>query len=225
MISTTTRIFALLVLFLALSSTTVQANHIDFIADAPFVLFSAGGPASGSQIGAASNIIGTERDVMIDFLAGSGFVSANTSGAPVDTILFSNSVGSVGTMMLTYDGVGAAGLGGLDFDTVYDSIRVSFDDVQGLGSLTITVRDSAAVMGSVTQPVGAPGNYDALFTDAGFAGVNFAAVDSVKITLDTVLPASDFSITEITRQVVPEPTMGLLSLIGVLGLATMRRRA
>ena len=220
-----TKILAPILLVIAVTCSTIQANHIDFIADAPFVLFSLGGPASDTQIGAASNILGTEREVMLDFISGSGFVSANTNGAPIDSILFSNSVGSVGTMMLTYDGVGAAGLGGLDFDTTWDAIRVDFDDVQGLGNLTVTVRDSSANTGSVTQPVGVPGVYDSPFTAPGFAGVDFTSIDSVKVTIDTVLPASDFSIASITREVIiPEPSLGMLSLLGLVGCSVLRRR-
>ena len=232
---TTTRIAILAFASLLIQAGVTNANHIDFIVDGQFFLNTehVTGFVSSVQTGDPGNILGAEREVSIDVVAGQGFVSAGTLGAamgagPVgpdmaSTLLFSNSVGAVGQLDLTYDGVGSAGLGGLDFDTAYDAIAVNIAAVQGSGDLTVMASDGTN-SGSVTLPVTTPGILTFPFADAGFAGVNFAAVDSVKVTLLTVEPASDFEIAAITREVIPEPGSGMLALLAAAPIAMLRRR-
>lgn len=224
-------------IFLGLSLTAaLQANHIDFITDGGFLLTTSStlGSASATQTGDPGNIIGSEREVMLDFTTGTGFLTTGTLDVPAgpgpvgpDTskvLLFDNSVSSAGTLTLTYDGVGSAGLGGLDFDTNWDTIDVTFDAVQGEGSLSLIATDGSANMGTLAQTVNSAGTYSFSFADAAYAGVDFTDVDSLQFKLTTTVLASDFSITEITRQVVPEPTSLLLLVGALLPLSCVRKR-
>lgn len=223
-----------LLFFLQLSNTA-KANHIDFMVDGAFFLNtdSTTGLVMATQIGEGGNIIGGERDIAIDFISGSGFANAGTLGAspgtgpvgPDNSIMLqlSNSVSAVGRFELTYDGVGTAGLGGADFDTNWDSIAVDFAAVQGAGDLTLAVSDTSSGSGSLTLPVMSAGMVTFPFADGAYSGVDFTSVDSVKFTLDTTETASDFAISSITREVIPEPTAALLAAFGLLGLSVLRQ--
>ena len=231
--STMTRI-AIFVATALMIPGIANANHIDFLVDGAFFSNTdhVTGFVSSVQAGDPGNIIGGEREVSIDVVSGTGFVSVGTLGAASGagavgpdigkTLLFSNSVSAVGQLDLTYDGAGSAGFGGLDFDTAWDAIAVNVVAVQGVGDLTLTATDTGSASSSITLPVTTPGVL--LFPFTGFGGVNFASLDSLKLTLLTVEAASDFEIGEITREVIPEPTTGLLALLAVAPLATLRRR-
>lgn len=224
-------------LALCLTPVAAQANHIDFISDGGFLLSTTDlmGPASASQIGDAGNILGTERDVTIDFSAGSGILSTGVIAVPpgpgpvgpdLSTLLyFDTSVGSFGTLELNYDGVGGVGLGGVDFGTLWNAISVNFAGVQGEGLLTVEVEDTSMNVGSASATIDAAGVYDFLLADPGYAGVNFNSVDRVTLTLTSTIAASDFAIAQVTREtVVPEPgTLGLLALTGLMASAVRFR--
>lgn len=213
-----------------------DANHIDFVVDGSFFsnTDSSTGLVTSTQSGDSGNIIGGERDVAIDVISGTGFVSAGTLGAsagpgPVGpdgtaTMNFSNSVTVLGQFVLTYDGVGTDGLGGADFDTNWDNLAVEFAAVQGSGELTLEVSDTSSSTGSLTLPVASAGTLTFPFADAAFTGVDFTAVDSVKFTLDSTEAASDFSIASITREVVPEPSSGLIAVLCIVPFLGLRRR-
>lgn len=218
------------------SCLVANANHIDFVVDGSFFsnTDSSTGLITSTQTGDGGNIIGGERDVSIDVLSGTGFVSAGTLGAaagagpvgpdPSATLNFSNSVSVLGQFVLTYDGAGSAGLGGADFDTNWDSLAVDFAAVQGSGDLTLTVSDSSSASGALTLPVSAAGLVSFPFSDAAFAGVDFTSVDSVQFSLDSTEQASDFSISSITREAIPEPTTGLLALLALCPLFALRSK-
>ena len=190
------------------------ANHIDFIDDAGFFMFadSVTGSSSSTQTGAAGNILQTEREVDLTFSSGSGFISTGIVAPPgpgpvvgppsnpAIELLFDNSVNSLGTLTLTYDGVGGAGFAPpVDFDTLWNFITVDMSAVQGSGNLTVAVTDSSNNTGSLTGAVATAGTYSFPFSNPAYSGVNFSAVSRVVVSLATTTAASDFAINEITR--------------------------
>jgi hypothetical protein len=185
-------------------------------------------------MGDPGNIIGAEREVFVDFSSGTGILTTGTLDFPAgpgpvgpDTtqlLLFDNSVSSLGTLSLIYDGIGSAGLGGLDFDTNWDKLDVLFDAVQGEGELTLVVKDTSLNSGTLSQTVNAAGVYSFPFADAAYSAVDFTNVDSIKFVLETTIAASDFSIAQITREVVPEPSSGVLFAAAMAPLMLLRRR-
>ena len=213
-----------------------HASHIDYLVDGGYFSHTdhLAGLDSVALAGDAGNILGSEREVTLDFISGTGFVSSGTLGAsagpgPVGpdstkVLQLSNSVTSLAKFTITYDGVGSAGLGGVDLDTAWDEIVVEFVAVQGAGELTLTLDDTAAGTGSSTKTVSSGGSVAFSFADAGFAGVDKASLDSIKLTLDTMEAASDFSIASVTLATVPEPNSALLAVSGLLLLALRLRR-
>ena len=221
-------------------ASPAYANHVDFIADGAFTLFttSTQGSASATQTGDGGNILGSEREVSLDFASGSGILSTGIIDAPEGpgpvgpnsdiVLLFDNSVNSSGLLTLEYDGEGDDGLGGVDFQTQWDSIAVQFADVQGAGDLTVEVEDTSDSVGSSTLSVADAGTFFFDFDDSGFSGVDFFNVDRVTLFLNTTIDASDFAISQITREArsepIPEPASMLLGLVGLAGFAARKKK-
>lgn len=215
----------------------LTANHIDFVSDGGFFAAtnSNAGPVTVFQTGDAGNILGTERQVTLTVASGQGIVSAGIVGvapgpgpvgpSPTTSLLLNNSFGALGLFDLTYDGVGSAGLGGQDFETLWDRIAVTFSGVQGAGSLTVEVEDASNNVGAMTQAVNAAGVFSFPFNNSGYGSVDFRAVDRVTVKLLTTVAASDFELSEITREMIPEPSVATLSVLGLVGLVAAGRRA
>ena len=215
-------------------AAAASANHIDFISDGAFTASTSSdsGPLTVSQLGDAGNILGSEREVTLSTDGTVGIVSAGTAGAPAgagpvgpDTssfLLLDDSVTTQGSFVLTYDGVGSAGLGGLDFDTQWDQIVVSVPAIIGAADLDVEVEDTAGNVGRSRILIALPGDYGYAFTNPDYAGVDFTSVDRVSVIVDSIRPASDFAISQITREVIPEPTG--LGLLAAAGLGLVRRR-
>ena len=222
---------------LALASTA-SANHIDFIADGGFMLSATDATTTGTQLGAGGNILGAERNVTL--VGDIGLATAGLTGVPTgpgavgpdvgSVISFASSAAtagdsSIGSLTLLYNGVGGAGLGGSDFSTQWNAISVNLPSVTGSLDLRLTVADSDnsdgfSSIGNVTTG----GIYNFLFADTGFSGVDFSMVDSVQLDIDTTVDNTSFDLAEITREVVPEPSSGVLALVGCLGFIVRRRR-
>ena len=229
--------FALSTLALAAAATVgsaASAAHIDFISDggfAPVAASSEFGPVTASQGGDAGNILGGQRDIILTPDAvNEGIITAGTIGAvpndgPVTDennpgrLLFDTSTGTFGTLEIIYDGVGTAGLGGLDF-SAWVGIAIDLTDLDGMGDLSIRLNDINGQNATVTQSAAAIGTYTFLFADYG--SVDITQIDAVSVKINSTELASDFEIASIVR-VVPEPATAALAALG-LGAATLRRR-
>lgn len=220
-----------------LGAPVASANHIDFLADAGFDI-----SADDTQVdrtlftssGSPENIIGAERDVMLwadlggytaklDVPAGPGTVGPNTA---VILRVAPTGADSLGTLRLTYDGQGSAGLGGLDFDTKWDSLDVTFDSISGGElDLRLSVRDTNNNSGvAAFGGLSGAGAYSFAFTRSEFTNVDFTSLDSVSFDFETIDMGVSYGISGITREAVPEPSSTLLIGLAMLGLAGRRRR-
>lgn len=219
-----------------------SANHIDFLSDAGFSISADetdASPTMNTSTGAGGNIIGEEREVtlwadlgafnaVLDVPAGPGPVGSNTAVILNVSPTGPDAAFSFGTLRLAYNGPGSTGLGGLDFDTRWDSLDVSFASITGGQlDLRLSVSDTNGNTGmAALGALGSPGSYSFSFTDSGFvnAGVDFTSVDSVIFDFETIDPGVAFGISGITREAIPEPSSTLLIGLSIVGFVSRRRR-
>ena len=218
-------------------ATTASANHVDFIVDGGFMLSASGESVMGTQLGAGENILGTEREVTLTADDGTATANFGVAAGPgavgrdigsVISFASSNATAgdaSIGSLTLLFDGVGSAGLGGSDFSTLWNAVSLVLPSVTGELDIRLTVGDVNSDIGfSSIGGITSAGTYSFLFADTGFTGVDFSMVDSVQVDIDTIVDNTSFDLAEITREVVPEPSSGVLALVACLGFIARRRR-
>jgi len=190
---------------------------------------SAGGPFTESMlisgdldlIDAGANLFGDERTFTIDIDSGS-------SGTSALSIL---GVGGV----LAFDTGISAGPGDASFDVVYDDFTdVDVTDGGANGAFAVGVLaidhtvdfsvtlDDGVNSGSGTVTASSAGTFLIDLSGAGFAGVDLTSIDTITFSGTNVSTAADVAIDRIGFTVIPEP--GSLALVGLGGLAMLRRR-
>lgn len=189
-----------------------SASHIDLFTEAPFFL---NGGETIVVAGSEDTILGGQRRVSVDV------VQANASVASGGNVLEFNSVGTAAaTLTLDYGSFPGGDPLNADFASEWAGIAVDFAQVLGGGLLTVRVQGGGTPSQAVQTFVNAAGTYAVPFTHPGFAGVDFADVDRVTITLSGD-PGSDFQIGAIVL-VVPAP--GGFAGLALAGLVVARRR-
>ena len=225
-----------------LSGPAALANHIDFLSDGGFDISADDtqmDPTMFSSSGDPGNIIGAEREVTLwadfgsynaklDAPMGAGTVGGNTAVILNVAPTGPNAADSFGTLRLVYNGQGNTGLGGLDFDTMWDSLDVSFNSISGGQlDLRVSVSDTNGNTGMAAMGgIGSAGSYSFAFTDSEFvnAGVDFTSVDSITFDFETIDPGVSFGVSGITREAIPEPSSTLMVGLALFGFIARRSR-
>lgn len=180
------------------------------------------GTVSISDTVAGAGILGGERDLMITYDGGPFDSVARVAGG---FLSISNDIGNSSTTMVTWDGVGAAGLGGVDLTGMGAfgiAVEVILSDLGGTLDLTLTDTVAGSDTAQIILPaVAAPTTFNFLF--AGFAGVDLTSIDSIKLQI-TGPGALDVGI-DFIETAVPEPTSMILLGTALLGLGIRRRYA
>jgi len=215
-------------LFTGLEVTTV----IDYIDPNPTLLKAANG-----------DILGGERDLLLEVLGQPGRVSYSGTIGQKKFVFNSESPGVTAT--LQYDGFdadvagpvasldNAEGLGGIDLTAggTVDGFKLDFDSIDGghYSSTDIEIEihngtDVAQFVGTISDS-SIPIRYDALFSNFTGATSALSSATSVEIRFNTNgNPDVDFIMTGSVG--VPEPaTVGMLAFGGILVLWRKRRKA
>lgn len=174
-----------------------------------------------------NSTLGGRRDVSLAINGGSGAISTKLDA---DGFLqFDNDDNTSATLMLSY-GIGAdlnADFSGSNGIAITVSAVNNGANQLGLGSGTfsLSLRSGVTVASSTFNiAFNTPGVYFFAFSDPGFAGLNFADIDAMTLTLDTTTAGSDFRIEDISTVVIPEPSTYLLLGVGLIGLVPLLRR-
>jgi hypothetical protein len=207
-------------------SFSASATIIDSFDEAQAGIAIAGGSGS-SVLAGLSEVIGGERELSltVNSNTGSQLASLNVSDGLLN---FNNGTGVDSTAMVTWDGIASGGLGGEDVTNGGLSFAIVVNVVAADlgGMIRLDIEDTGAGSAFVTQAIG-PGAGAFVLPFASFAGVNFGALDLVKLTI-TGPDALDVSIDFIETSQVPEPSTMLLSGLALLalgGLSRLRRKA
>ena len=212
--------------------SSASANHIDYLSDGAFSLVASGSSATTTVAGAAGNVLGSEREVSIDFLGGSGLAATALFDVPTGagpagpntaaSLLFDTGSTSLAKLTLNYDGPGSSA-NGLNTDLTaggaFGAAQVDISSIVGTFDVMVTYTDTMGNSSGSTQSVSSTGSY--VF---GFDGaVDYTSIKSVNVMFTSTTLGSDIGISQIVR-VVPEPASVGLSLLGVAGIALIGRR-
>jgi len=193
----------------------------------------------------SSSVIGGQRDLMVEYLAGGAeaVLHANPYGL-TDVLQFDQSAGVQAIATVTWDGVdndmsstpAANGLGGMDLS---GSEAFAFNtgiDAAGAGEmLTLRIFSGTDVSTATVEiPVtnGLATSYQIVDFSEFSGAASFSNVDAFQIEVGGAAPSLDFQLGPITLisgttqdlLVVPEPSAGLMGVISFLGLMVSRRR-
>lgn len=202
-----------------------RANHIDFFVDAPFTSVDPLGDTN-EVVGLATNILGTKRTYTTFNSSFTGTVSASlASGGPLK---LSDAGGALGTYTF---GFGTESLTGTDLNANfvtgagYDSILFSLPRVLGSGTLDVFIRSAGDSYNFTPQAINGAGDYYFPYSEVLTAIPTFDinSVDAFSFMVSSLAPNSEFDISGVTREVIPEPGSATLLLTGLIGV-TMRRR-
>jgi len=172
------------------------------------------------------------RDISLDVNGGTGAFSSKLNNDPF--LSLQNDANTSAILTLDY---GAQGNLNRDFlfGGRFNAIGIEVGQVgsgpngmdPGSGTFSLTLR-SGSTVGTSTNPIDFSSSGDSffLYQDPGFAGIDFAHIDEVILTLITTTPGTTFQIESIYRcATIPEPGSNTLLVIGLVGLGlTLRRR-
>lgn len=217
--------------FTALTAGSAQALTIDDFSVTQ--LLSDPGTFTGSVLGAPTSIIGGEREATVVRLTGADPATLAFNSGATGTMSIANGTGGTSANNVLWNGVGAAGLAGVDLteggaQDAFD-LRVIANDFAA--QVTIIVTDSFANISTLTQasPGGIPGpaSIPFLFEYGAFGGTaDFTDINSIELSIFANLNATDIELDFFgtTTTEMPEPTALAVIGLGLTGLGVMRRR-
>jgi hypothetical protein len=204
-------------------------------------------PTASSSV-AAPEVIGGERDMSVSLVSGFTTLSLSVNPFGGDLLVHDSGASVIGSSTIVWDGpdgdptaLDPTGLGGVDLTDggMLDKFRLSYLLADLTGEVTMTVYDASDATGdtwsqtTMILPGGifAPVDVDAAYTDFATAGPNGAAsfnnVGAISMSIaNTSTGSLDVLISRV--QCVPEPSAGILSMLGIGGaflpLRRLRRR-
>lgn len=219
--------------FSALMLGSAQALTIDTFNTSQVVLDSSPGASDGATVSTVSdvaNILGTDRIVSVDQLGAGTTASQVNINTGTPGLLTLGNTDAFSVSNITYNGIGGAGLLGVDVTEGGTDDRFALFQVSGdfPTNITITVTDTlantAALMVS-SAPLGS--NVPLNFEYVNFVGgpVDFTLIDYINIELVTTNDQADLQLDFFgTTTEVAEPGVLAVLGLGLAGLGLIRRR-
>ncbi len=199
---------------------------VDVFTDGVFSSTAALGDVGEVQ-GAPTNILGAFRSYeTANFGSATGSVSASLSaGGPLQ---LTDNAGGMGTYWFGYGNASSAGSLNADFvgGTGWDSLVFAVDVVGGSGSLKLSLNSGPDTFAFSDLNVSNSGDYAFLYSEVTNAIPTFdlTSVDGVTFEMESLAPDSSFTISGFTRETtIPEPSTGLLLVLGSLTLLRRKR--
>ncbi len=191
---------------------SIVANESDFL-----LTIVSGNSDSTTVPGSPANILGGKRDVEVSFSQGfQNGLLATLKNDGEDVLDFVASAEAVGKLELTYGKIEELNADFLLSATdPFNAVIVDMASVDGSGSLIVEL-ESNGIFNSLELTVDKEG--EIAFPYASFPDVDLLAIDTVKVTLEGLELAADFSIRSIVLgQVIPEPrSMNLILFAAIL---------
>jgi hypothetical protein len=227
------------------SFSSAQAAPIlidDFITPQA-VTATAGFPTASSSV-AAGEAIGGERDISVEMLAGFTSLSLSVSPFAGELLVHDSGASVLGSSLVVWDGpdsdpttLDPAGLGGIDLTSggTLDAFRLSYLLADLAGEVTMTVYDAGdatgdtwsqvtmLLPGGIFAPVDVDADYASFSTIGPNGAADFTNVGAISMQIaNTSTGSLDVLLTRV--ECVPEPSAGLLSLLGLGGVFLPLRR-
>lgn len=168
-----------------------------------------------------TEVVGGYRFISINATAVDGDLTGSELEAsdPNDDLTLDNPSGFTSIGIVTWDGSGNTGLGGLDLSEWSQIVLGVTDSASTGGSVDIELEDTTNATDNVTKNFGT-GAQDLVYPFSSFSGVDVASLDRITMTITTVQTGQDASFDFI--RATPEPGMALL--LSLVALVAISRR-
>ena len=220
----------LILLSAALIAPAATALTIDNFEEGDFTVldpFNPATPTFGEQTGLSpANVAGGTRLVRVNALPfGTATAALLTTGLDDGALLSSTSEGA---FAFIYDGVAGGtnngSLGALNLDlSQFSSIDVNISTLPSGADIRLTMWDGTQSRSTGFQNI--VNGVNSLAIDGGLLALDLTNIKAIQVALSdlTTTPATILDISAVPI-VVPEPTTGLLLMLGLAGVAVARRR-
>lgn len=216
-------------------ATSASASIIDDFNDSQALSANSAAPNdSGSALG---GMLGGQRDVVADWLAGTNAIDVDVNAFGSSLLSVSLGADTMATASVEYCGIGC---GGMSADLTAGGanafgLAIPFDDLPvDIQIVAMSAGGSSALTHNSGGGIFAPTNMTFAYGDFGVtsgAGANFSDIESLQLNITPLFPGTDLQIDFLETFIIPGPSvpepstyaMAALGLIG-LGFITRRRR-
>jgi len=182
---------------------------------------------------ALGSMLGGDRDTIAHYHYGPNSINAEIDDGGSSVYHIGFGAGTFGHSEVHYDGIGAVGLGGVDFTSggSLNAVVMHVPLADSPTNITITARTGLnrsslllSLPGGIASNTTVPFFFDDFVLDFG-TGADFAALDRLEVAVRPQAEAANVQIdlieTAFVAAAVPEPSTYVLAVLGLLGLGLL----